>query len=186
MDAPPLPLPPADHRQYVGYEPGMGGLQRPEFQTFLSSDQLLQRMPAGLQSAFANQKISRPEAPPNGALGWTTYTPSGPETSVWRGTQDASPYSDVFAARHELTHAANATFPEYRDELANNYPRLRQLTQGLNVNWSDPVHTFTGLADYAYDAPAKLPPPLLDYFAPLLHPKSMTAALPSMYGRGPR
>ncbi len=178
---------------------GVGGLI-PQNDAFTPSNVLMGQMPWQLQQQEPNTHISRPATISGNDYGW--YDPSTNNVQVQRDVE-GGPYSAQEVAEHELLHQLAGEHPSFRDEPTNGYPRLTSairasiptagypaLGQYLRemATRPDPEHAFTGLASAAMRTPDIIPQPLLDYFAPLLHPAFLQQALNAMsvYGRGPR
>lgn len=158
---------------------GVGGLGRPEFQNFLSSDRLahliLPRFSQGIQSEFANQKFGRSEGVDPGA----GYYDGG--IQVGRGTEGdfGQSYTEQVAI-HELLHAISDQRSPYKEDLAAGFPTLKALVsqnlgglprsvqQDVQSQFArgDDWHLFTSLAQpFLMGVP--LPPALAQYFAAL-------------------
>ncbi|MCR4340887.1 MAG: hypothetical protein NUW01_13490 [Gemmatimonadaceae bacterium] len=151
---------------------------RSDYQTWEPSNVLMPKATAQFSQAyqdyFRNRKINRPIPPivDSHGQGWSGSYDAG-NINVWRHAENIGGWTPTLDARHELLHAASLETPYYRQEIANGLPELRGLLE--KSGWpipkhlaNDAPHIFTALAETLMDNPGLAPPPLVNYFAPLL------------------
>lgn len=162
--------------QDIGMEPGISGMGRSDYQTWLPSNVLMElatrQMAPQAQAMFRNRKLNRQPSPLPQSSG--AYMPNG-EMYVARSAWDGSnPYptdeQQVGLARHEILHGVQAEMPRYSQDMLDG---LRQLIAAIEMSgWThgdpslDPSHFWIGTAENVMQYGA--PPPLRDYFSGVL------------------
>lgn len=183
QDPPPIVEPVSDSMarhhsrpEDIGMPEGVYGMGRQELQTWSPSNVLMQRATRGLAPAvaerFHNRKIDRPTQQPGGSY-WGQYTPDG-RVSVWRGLQPTDGWDENSIARHEVLHAASMETQPYMLDMQQGLPALQNAMRqsGWKITpemLADPYHLWTTGAEWLLTHhPWEAPPPLRDYYAPVL------------------